>query len=126
MFGNSEWFADSTNQRILRPAEKNGWIYYGAWLAAIALPTMILLTVGIPQAIFWMAISSVGFVWDYRRTLSNKRETQATTSSFSSATNRKWSTRKRPVKPPNTKLKSKADLNRVALNTGLENKPYTG
>ncbi len=77
MFGNSEWFADSTNQRILRPAEKNGWIYYGAWLAAIALPTMILLTVGIPQAIFWMAISSVGFVWDYRRTLSNKRETQA-------------------------------------------------
>ena len=78
MFGNSEWFGETQNKKVLKPAHKKGWWFYGGWGAVIAVPALIIgVAAGWPQALIWLAVAGVVFVIDYRQILNTKRQTEA-------------------------------------------------
>lgn len=66
MFGRPEWFKTRTIS-FRAPASFLGWLYFLGWSAVIAVPTWMFLDhrKG-PEALAWLAISSVALLWDRR------------------------------------------------------------
>ena len=78
MFGNSDWFGDSKGKKVLKPAEKKGWMYYGTWAAVIVVPFLMLAAVtNLPKALIWLVVAALVFGFDYRKVLNSKREGEA-------------------------------------------------
>lgn len=71
MFAQAAWFqlAPMRHRRrhYLRPATWQGRAYAAAWGAAIALPTLALLSRGqLPEMLLWLAASLGTLLWDLR------------------------------------------------------------
>jgi hypothetical protein len=68
MFGKPEWFTQSTCCNGVSPVSLKGWLYLAAWGALIVVPMAGLGLAGkiIPEALIWLAVSSLAFLWDMR------------------------------------------------------------
>ncbi len=66
MFGRPEWFKTRTIS-FRSPASFFGWLYMAGWAAAITVPTWMFLSHHRgPEALTWLAISSIALLWDRR------------------------------------------------------------
>ena len=60
MFGKPEWFVPKKIGWGLTPVTWQGWVFTGVVAALIAVPfNLLLLTVGWPEALIWMAVGIV-------------------------------------------------------------------
>lgn len=67
MFGKPEWFRERLYGWTLQPITKQGWIYFGLWLAAILLPAFTLLLLSKRwEAGIWLCFSIIGLLRDQR------------------------------------------------------------
>lgn len=68
MFGKPEWFQQTTCCRAVTPVVGKGWLYLAGLGAFIILPTTALALTGrvFPEAVIWLAASSVAFLWEVR------------------------------------------------------------
>lgn len=78
MFGKTEWFQPETHGVAPAPRSVRGWLYYGLWLAVIAVPAVLLVSRGqLPECAIWAAISGGVCMLDLRRLRSELRQQDA-------------------------------------------------
>jgi hypothetical protein len=66
MFGRPDWFKTRTIS-VRTPSSLMGWLYLMGWGAAITVPTWMFLDARrAPEALSWLAISSLALLWDRR------------------------------------------------------------
>lgn len=65
MFGKPEWFGEQRIGWGLRPKAWQGWVYAAAWMGAIGMPFIGLISrrQG-PEALFWLVVSTGLLLWD--------------------------------------------------------------
>lgn len=68
MFGNPDWFHRESNSVAPAPCCNRGWLYYLGWLAAVAVPTTLLVGSGLfPETAIWLFASNSAMLLDLRR-----------------------------------------------------------
>lgn len=96
MFGRPEWFKTRTIS-VRTPACLAGWLYLTGWGTAIGLPSWLFLDAGrIPEAVAWLAVSSVACFWDCR----HSRRTAAAMNGENRAASTSEPLRTAPSPPP--------------------------
>ncbi len=79
MFGKPSWFRENSRLAIPLPVVRAGWRYYGGWLAAILVPTLMLVWRGqvFPEAMIWIGVSAGAFLLEIRRLQNELRQRSA-------------------------------------------------
>ena len=68
MFGKPGWFRERTMRIALMPATWQGWLYAGAWGAAVTIPAIALLGENLlPETLVWLTASLGALGLDVRQ-----------------------------------------------------------
>ena len=82
MFGKPQWFRAKAIGWGLTPTSWQGWMYTGAWVAAIAGPFVLLISRHQPmEASVWMGLGLTALMYDVRQILLAMNPPKAATAS---------------------------------------------